>query len=288
MMIAAVLIPFTLLCLAMGRNLSWSNETRRERNMLVFQHRNRHYGAYRLRTGYDRRLGLAFLAAVGILGLIVSVAKAVAHFQPQVQVPATGEVVVDVDLGRAFIFPPEPPQPAPGKREVLPPVKRDPDELRPVDATDSLVEPPLPPRDTSSMAAVQGNPSTSRSGGTAVPGGGTGGDAGPDIEAGASTWEGFEVQEVPQFPGGEKALHQWVQRNLEFPPDAFGKDVVYVQFIIGLNGSVEDVQAVKGEQEALRNAAERTLRRMPRWKPARMNGHEVRCRLTLPIRFETR
>lgn len=83
-------------------------------------------------------------------------------------------------------------------------------------------------------------------------------------------------------------MAEWVQRNLDFPADGAAKDVVYVQFTVGLDGSVEDVHAIRGKQDAYKRAAERTMRRMPRWTPARMNGHDVRCRLTLPIRFETR
>lgn len=290
MMIAVALVLFTLLCLALGRSRSWSDETQAERNSLVFQSRNQAYGAYRLRTGYDSRMALAFLATLGVLALAVAIPKTMAYFAP-VPIPVPKEKVVIVDLERVFYPPKETPKPDPSKAALPTPlVKRDPDEQHLVDVTDSVVA-PLPPRDTTStVAAATGtDPGTGKGAGAVDPGGDTGsGSGGSDGGNGNGFFGGHEVQEVPQFPGGETALGEWVRRNLDLPGDVVGKDVVYVQFTVGLDGKVEDVQAVKGKLPAYRIAAERTVRRMPKWKPARMNGHDVRCRLTLPIRFETR
>lgn len=291
MMIAVALVLFTLLCLALGRSRSWSDETQAERNSLVFQSRNQAYGAYRLRTGYDSRMALAFLATVGILALAVAIPKTIARFAPA-PIPAPKEtVVVTVDLERVFDIPSETPKAAPPKAALATaPVKRDPDEQHLVDATDSLVA-SLPARDTTSTAATTTGtgPGKGTDVGAVDPGGATGqGSAGSDGGNGNGVLAGHEVQVVPQFPGGEAALGEWVRRNLDLPGDVVGKDVVYVQFTVGLDGNIEDVQAVKGKLAAYKNAAERTVRRMPKWKPARMNGHDVRCRLTLPIRFETR
>lgn len=291
MMIAVALVLFTLLCLALGRTRSWSDETQAERNSLVFQSRNQAYGAYRLRTDYDRRMGVAFLATLGVLGLAVAIPKAIAYFSPATISIPKEKVIVTKVLDRVFEVPDAAPKPGPVKpAAALPLVKKDPDEQRLVEVTDSVVD-PLPPRDTTSMAAKA--PGTGIGTGTdpgTVDPGGTGG-FGPSGSVGGTgklTFDGFQVQELPQFPGGEDAMQRWVKRNLEFPEAALGKDVVYVQFVIGLDGSVEEVRAVIGKQNALKEAAERTIRRMPRWKPARMNGNDVKCRLTLPIRFETR
>lgn len=291
MMIAVALVLFTLLCLALGRSRSWSDETQAARNSLVFQSRNQAYGAYRLRTGYDDRMLVAFLATLGILGLAVAIPKTIAYFSPELIPPRAEKVMVTKVLDRVFEFPAEAPKPASAKpAAVLPPVKKDPDAQGVVEAVDSMVA-PLPKRDSSStMATVPGTgPDAGMDPGAVDPGGDPGtGIAGSGGETGNMIWNGFEVQEIPEFPGGEDAMQRWVKRNLEFPDDAFGTDVIYVQFVIGLDGSVEAVKAVKGKQKSLKEAAVRTVKRMPRWKPAKMNGNDVKCRLTLPIRFETR
>ncbi|MBK7247153.1 MAG: energy transducer TonB [Flavobacteriales bacterium] len=288
MIITAALILLVLFFLAVGLGRSWSDETQTERNALVFADRNREYGAYRLRTDYGKRMGVALLGAIGLFGVSVLVPSVIAHFNSVAGPQAPPPVVVDVDLGQLFVSPPEPPKPStPRTATVAPPAK--PDQQRYVQAVDSLVEPPELPKDTAGpgLAPGPGPGGPATGGGTGLLGT-TGGGTGTGTDDGTAVWDGFEVQEVPQFPGGEAALGEWVRRHLVFPADVEGKDVVYVQFTVGLDGSVEDVHAVKGKQKSYKSAAERTVRRMPKWKPARMNGHEVRCRLTLPIRFETR
>ncbi len=288
MFISAALVLFVLLCLALGPGSSWNDETHADRNALVFADRNREYGAYRLREDYNNRVGVALLASVGSICTAVVVVTAIAHigWHPVADVPH--QIVVDVDLGRVIDLPPIPPQPTTSaKAAVLLPVKPDPEKPKVVEVVDIPVVSVAPRVDTIQTAVTfPGLLGGGRKGAATDPGGSVSGGAGTDL--GRNVWNGYEVQEVPLFPGGESALAEWVRRNLEFPSDGAAKDVVYVQFTVGLDGSVEDVLAVKGQQAAYKGAAERTLRRMPRWKPARMNGHDVRCRLTLPIRFETR
>lgn len=291
MMIALAFLLFTLLCLALGNARSWNDETRAERNALVFQGRNQAYGAYRLRQGYDRRVGLAFLAALGCVALAAGLPKAIAWLLPPADAPRAGQVVLAVDLAPVIELPAGPPQEDPAQAAAPAPLKpAQPAEPQWVEAVDSIV-PLLPPRDTTLEAGPERDGGLSPEGvtdgadpGGAVPSGGNGmGDA-----LGGSIHESFEVQELPEFPGGEAAMRAWIGRHLQFPEEAQGPDMVYVQFVVGLDGTVEEVKARKGDHPALKAAAERAVRRMPRWKPARMNGHDVRCRLTLPIRFETR
>lgn len=289
MLITAALVLFVLFCLALGLDRSWNDETQAERNALVFADRNREYGAYRLRTDHGNRMGVALLGAVSLLGVAVTVPAVITHFRPGTRVTGPPKIhVADVVLPPISYPPPPAPKPTtPKVATALPPAKPDPEKQRVVEVVDDPVVPPAPEPDTSqAVATLGGVPGGGKTGPTTDPAGAVG--TGPGTDLGRNVWEGFEVQEVPQFPGGEAALGEWVRRNLDLPGDVVGKDVVYVQFTVGLDGNVEDVQAVKGKLIAYRNAAERTVRRMPKWKPARMNGHDVRCRLTLPIRFETR
>lgn len=290
MMIALAFLLFTLLCLAMGNARSWSDETRAERNALVFHGRNQAYGAYRLRNGYDRRVGLAFLAALGCVALAAGLPKAIAWLLPPADAPRAEQVLLVVDLAPVIELPAGPPMEDPVQAAApAPPKPAQPAEPQLVEAVDSVV--PFAPRDTTLEAG------SVLDGGLTAEGGTHGADTAGTSEIGShgigsplggSVHNSFEVQELPEFPGGEAAMRAWVGRHLQFPEEAQGRDMIYVQFVIGLDGAVEEVKAVKGGQPALKTAAERVVRRMPRWKPARMNGHDVRCRLTLPIRFETR
>lgn len=287
MFITAAWILFALFCLALGLGRSWNDETQAERNDLVFAHRNRQYGAYRLRDDYGNHVGVAILACVGALCTVVVVFTAIAHIGPPPIVGLPQHVVVDVDLGRVLEQPPLPPGPLRTAAAESPSARPDPEKLRAVEVVDPAVAIAAPRMDTTSTTGHTVNvPGSGMSGADPNNSGAIGTLAGLDLGRGILTRD--EVQEVPMFPGGDAAMAEWVRRNLDFPADGAAKDVIYVQFTVGLDGSVGDVQAVKGQQPTYKRAAERTIRRMPRWKPARMNGHEVRCRLILPIRFETR
>lgn len=288
MIITAALILFTLICLAMGMGRSWSDEILSERNSLVFADRNRDYGAYELRQEYGHRMVIAVLGAIGVLVAVVMVPSVIAHYGSGTVVVGPPLMhVVDYELPTITYPPPPAPKPTTPKAATVLPTKPDPEKPRVVEVVDIPVIPPVTRPDTSlTVAAPVGLPGGGKVGRDADPDGAVG--AGPGTDLGTTVLNDFEVQEVPEFPGGEAAMGEWVKRNLDFPADVVGKDVVYVQFTVGLDGRVDDVQAVKGKQKSYKVAAERTVRRMPKWKPARMNGHDVRCRLTLPIRFETR
>ncbi|MFZ1617113.1 MAG: energy transducer TonB [Flavobacteriales bacterium] len=289
MMIAIALILFSLLCLALGLGRTWSNETQGARNALVFIGRNQDYGAYRLRTEYGQRLGVAFATTVGALAAAVLALWAIAHLGASGITDKTLPPHVIVEFTDVFLPPIEPPAPKPENRSVILPPAKPTTASGFIEVVDSAVTPLVPPVDTTDLAAGTGTGTNSVSNTDPSGSTGIGAAAGSGSMLGVdSVWKDFQVQERPVFPGGEDALAAWVEHHLDFPRDMSGRDVVYVQFTVGLDGTVEDVLAVKGKQADCRNAAERTVKRMPRWKPARMNGHDVRCRLTLPIHFETR
>ncbi|MBS1547100.1 MAG: energy transducer TonB [Bacteroidetes bacterium] len=288
MITLAVLATFTLLCLLLGWSHAWSRETSPERNEIVFANRNQQYGAFRLRQGYDQRLAHAFLIALGSVFALMAALVLWARAGTQIIADNPRHVAVDVDLDRIYFPPPLPPAEQHKAATTAVPPRKDPLEALVLNAVDSMVEPPKLLVDTATLATSATGQGVGTGAGkddsTGTPGAGNGTGA----ALGNATWENFEVQELPEFPGGSVALGTWVRKHLEFPPDAEGRDMVYVQFVVDKDGSVVDVKAVKGGQQTNRLAAERTVRRMPKWKPARMNGHEVRCRLTLPIKFETR
>lgn len=280
------LVLFTLLCIGLRQDHAWSSETHSARNALVFSNRNRQYGAFRLREEYGNHLAYAFLVALGIGAAAVGIPWCMAQLSTRTIGLAQRPVVVDVDLSTLFVAPSELPH-ATGRKAPAPAAlpQQTPKSTGYVQAADTVAAPPALPMDTGSARLGTANPvGSSPRGGSAATPGSSGTVPGPD----ESTLENFEVQQVPEFPGGPQAMAEWVRQNMDFPPEVTEKDLVYVQFTVGTDGTVQEVKAIKGRQTACLLAAERTLRRMPKWKPALMNGHNVRCRLTLPIKFETR
>lgn len=97
------------------------------------------------------------------------------------------------------------------------------------------------------------------------------------------------VEQKPSFPGGESAMYKWLQDNIIYPAAASEEGVqgkVTVQFIVEKDGSITHIQVVRGKHPALDAEAARVIRKMPRWTPGRNNGQPVRVTYHLPVQFK--
>lgn len=287
MLIAAVLLLFTLLCITLSDDRAWDNVTRTARNQLIFDGRHQAYGAFQLRRDYDRRFAFAILLGIGTLGAGVSVARLLAP-EMAISLPRS-EHGVDIVLPQVIDPPVTPDPPAPRVTPPSPPTPPKPPApgagtIIVIDSTRTLD--PGPP----SLAGPTSGPAgpVGPDPGLVPPGPpGGGGDPGgsPFVPTGVVNMT--DVQELPEFPGGEASMYHWLPRNVDLGGIDFDREQVYVQFVVGEDGTVRDVKCVKGSNKLLMRAAEDAVRRMPKWKAARMNGHDVACRLVLPISFET-
>lgn len=97
------------------------------------------------------------------------------------------------------------------------------------------------------------------------------------------------VEQMPEFPGGEKALRAFLTENVKYPSIAKENGIygrVICQFIVEKDGSISDVEAVKSSGErSLDNEAIRVIKSMPKWKPGKQRNKPVRARFTMPINF---
>lgn len=91
---------------------------------------------------------------------------------------------------------------------------------------------------------------------------------------------------MPEFPGGQDALKKFLTKNTRWPKTtADTTGVVYVNFLVQDDGTVTEVNVIKGIHKDFDAEAVRVVKRMPRWKPGKRNGKKEATRLTLPIRF---
>ena len=99
------------------------------------------------------------------------------------------------------------------------------------------------------------------------------------------------VEKMPQFPGGEAALMQFLQNSIRYPAEARSANAqgrCFVQFIVNSNGKINNAEIVKSSgNEALDKEALRVVNSMPVWNPGTQGGERVNTRLTLPIAFKT-
>ncbi|MBQ6965426.1 MAG: energy transducer TonB [Bacteroidaceae bacterium] len=115
--------------------------------------------------------------------------------------------------------------------------------------------------------------------------------SGPPAPVAEESDEGeiFEVVEQnPMFPGGEKALMQYLQKNLKYPAAAQENNIqgrVMVQFVVNKDGSIVDPKVLRSVDPSLDKEAMRVVQSMPKWTPGKQRGKPVRVRFTLPVTF---
>jgi TonB family protein len=102
-----------------------------------------------------------------------------------------------------------------------------------------------------------------------------------------------DFEENAQFPGGEQACFKWLSDNIKYPEDCLKEKVegrVIVNFVVEKDGSITDVKTKSSPHPSLSKEAERVIKAMPKWKPARhfndaFEDWPVRSRFMLPIIF---
>ena len=96
------------------------------------------------------------------------------------------------------------------------------------------------------------------------------------------------VDEMPEFPGGNAALTEYLRKNIQYPDIARQFEIegrVLVRFIVEHDGSVDSVQTAKSLQLLLDREARRVVAKMPKWKPGKQDGKEVRVSYVVPVNF---
>ncbi|TPE45209.1 energy transducer TonB [Pontibacter mangrovi] len=267
-------------------------------NNIVFRGRNKDYGAYKLRKSYSKNVLLAATLATAIFSgaLVGPLVKAMFFAKPVKYVKPVYEVMKPIDV----ILPPPPKKPV--EKAVAPPPA--PPEKTKV-AQERFVEPrvvddatkvteTMPDQQALAKAdiglkKVEGaipdvpNVSLTEAPPTGLEGTGT--------EPSTSNEPFYNVEQMPQFKNGTKALMEYLSRKMRYPREAERNGVegtVVVTFVVGVNGEISDVQVIKGLGYGTEEEAKRVVEQMPRWEPGRQNGRNVPVRFTLPIRFSIR
>jgi len=98
----------------------------------------------------------------------------------------------------------------------------------------------------------------------------------------------FIVEDMPEFPGGEKALRNFIATNVKYPVKAQENGIqgkVYISFVVNKTGKVTDAKVVRGVDPSLDKEALRVVNNLPKWKPGKQRGKKVNVNYTLPISF---
>ena len=97
------------------------------------------------------------------------------------------------------------------------------------------------------------------------------------------------VEQMPQFPGGESALMEYVSKNVVYPEEAKEKEIqgrVFIGFVVEKDGSIGEVKVLRGIGGGCDEEAVRVIKGMPKWKPGLQKGKPVRVSYQIPIYFK--
>ncbi len=257
-------------------------------NEIIFEGRNKAYGAYVLRSRYPRNIRIALMCVLLLMALAVALPKIFGT-------EGSGKVtdrMVETDLERIFLKEQEPEVVLPPPVREAVPVQKQVRYLPPEVVTDLVEETPLPTieqMETAQISAqnVEGENFTEDL--ILPPTEMVGPAKGDVIELkGMEEKEFLKAEQQPEYEGGSEAFRKFLEKNLRYPPQAARANVqgkVFLQFSVMTDGSIANVEVIKGIGYGCDEEAVRVVRLMPKWRPGKQAGRPVRVRYTLPIQF---
>ena len=97
------------------------------------------------------------------------------------------------------------------------------------------------------------------------------------------------VEQMPEFPGGQKALLKFLENNVRYPTVVFVNKIqgrTVVSFVVEPDGSVDNVEVAKSSSNVLDEEAVRVVKKFPKWKPGMIDGKPVRVKYCVPVTFK--
>jgi protein TonB len=240
---------------------------------IIFENRNREYGAYDLRRRYKSAASFSILACAGLCALVFILISA---FTPREE-PGDPNGTINVIINTASL--PDP------NKVVVPPVKKPAfvPELNkyvaPIVSTDSLNFDTLMITDLAVGTVKDGIVTDTKDTVTYVP-----------LEIDPDAVEIFiTVEEDAMFPGGQRALLKFIADNTVYPAEAIANNVsgkVIVKFAVWSDGSVKRIEVLRKVDPLLDAEAMRVVSTIPAWKPGKMNGKPVPVWFSVPVTFQ--
>src|SRR3984885_4252096 len=254
---------------------------------IIFEGKNKEYGAYELRKTYNKRLLKAILGTVAII-LLLFVGYIVSNINGGGVKKAA--IVDDVQLEDVHEEkkneppPPPPPKIEPPKVEMA---KFTPPKIVKNNEVKEEEKPPEQEKLEDTKIGTVNQEGIKDEGITAPPVA----DAGKGVvEAPKEDYERLfmKVEVESEYPGGPPAWQRYLHKNFNYPEEAVNNDIqgtVVVRFIVDREGNVSDVEAISGPNE-LRDEAMRVIRKSGKWVPALQNGRQVKSYKSQSVQFK--
>ena len=268
--------------------------TSREWCDLVFEGRNKAYGAFELRQSSPKRHNIAMIIIIVVAVIAFSVPALIRFVTPEKVEEAKTEVTTLSKLPEAEVkknedlkpLAPETPPPPPLKSSIkftAPVIKKD-EEVSEEDEIKSQDELAKNDKVAISIADVKGNDEIN------------GADIAdfkevvrPEAPKEEKEVPYQAVEQMPQFPGGDAELMKYIQDHLKYPVIAAENGIqgrVIVRFVVSKTGEIQDVTVLRGVDSSLDKEAVRVIKSMPKWIPGKQNGNNVAVYFTVPVMFK--
>ena len=258
---------------------------------IIFDGRNKAYGAYDLRKTYNKRLTIAMIGMAAFI-LLFGVGSLIASNLGKKD-KSQDMIVQDVQLEEVKKQeqpepppPPPPPKPEPPKVEMA---KFTPPKIVKDEEVKEDEKPPEVEKLEETKIGTINQEGLKDEGIVAPPVS----DAGKGVvEAPKKVEEDWDktftkVEIESDYPGGMSAWQRYLNKNLRYPQEAQDNEIqgsIVVQFIVDKEGNVSEVEAISGPQE-LRDEAVRVIKKSGKWTPAVQNGRQVKSYKKQPIVF---
>ncbi len=246
---------------------------------IVFEGRNKSYGAYELRKENPKTSVKALVIGTVVFTLLVS-APLIASFLPDFKedemdrnIKVTLNKIKQPEKPKENLPPPPPPPPKVDQVKFVKPVVAKAEEV--------TEEPPKVEeiKDKKIGAeTIKGDPDAEL---TVEPVGN-----GP-VEEDNTVYSSAGLEVQPEFPGGMSGFYKYVAKNYTYPEGEEINGKVLVSFVVEKDGSLTDIKVIRDLGYGTGAEAIRVLKKMPRWSPGEQNGRKVRCTYNLPIVLQT-
>jgi periplasmic protein TonB len=258
---------------------------------ILFEHRNKSYGAYALRRTYDRRLLTALIAGMSVIFLFIFI-NAINGNDAIVNKPGDNDnsvVVTQVEMPKD-----EPEKP---KEQEKP--KEAPKPVKPVATIKHLIPVIKPDKEVPNTEVPENADIKDKQVGEEnIEGEKPGNIVPPEVpknDPGNGKTNEEEQPEMvfipnerqPEFPGGMEALSRYLSRNLNTPDELNSgeKKTVRVRFWVAKDGGISNVEIEQSAGDSFDKEVIRVCKKMPRWKAAIQNGVTVPVSYLLPVTF---
>jgi protein TonB len=281
--IVALVTGFSLFDYYVNRN--WEAITSVSRNEAVFAHRNRAYGAYVLRSGYNKRMTLILAGMVAFAALAFTVSFIIKNLpKEEIKKPRVSEKNFTIAPPKDDV-PPLPPPTTPPP----PPMTETQAFIAPV-AEDDYVEDELPSQAELNNTTI----STETNEGDDTWGLANTQEEGPALTDVQDQVEAVVdvAEEDAEFPGGYDKLNAFINATINYPDEALELGVkgrVVVRFVVEKDGRISNASVERPivECPACNKEALNIINKMPNWTPAKNAGRPVRLWVRVPIIYDT-